>query len=259
MKDEQLLLDRLNEMSEPSNIFNQTIHENCQRRGHFEAGEFVYELGSKEEALGYCLYAIGCKGPLTPAYCGVTQYNNHTSWCVNSGGPCIGCAAADPWNTANNWVTDNTPFYQRQRNIQIGDWFVYPSAIALTVTGVVALGLIVHGIGMKLSGRVPGGPPFEEVRVWDIKHPEKKIGDYDPVVYEEAREKYYPPHHEKPGSVVTKLEQEAAADRAKKNLSADHDSITHSPVGIHREDGHSSTARSATGKSRSGLDDHKER
>ena len=236
MKDEQLLLDRLNEMSEPANIFNQTVHENCQRRGHFEAGEFVYELGSKEEALDYCLYAIGCKGPLTPAYCGVTQYNNHTSWCVNSGGPCIGCAAADPWNTANNWVTDNTPFYQRQRNIQIGDAFVYPTAIALGVTGVVALGLIVHGIGMRVTKRSPGGAPYEEVRVWDIKHPDRRIGDYDPVVYEEAREKYDPPKHDKPGTVVTILEQEAAADMAGKRQGADHDADTHTPLKRHDAD-----------------------
>ena len=46
-------------------MFNQTIHDNCERRGHFENGEFVYAFGTKEEALNYCLYPMGCRGPQT--------------------------------------------------------------------------------------------------------------------------------------------------------------------------------------------------
>ena len=52
----------LNEFNMPSSMYGQTIHDNCERRGHFENGEFVYEFGSEEEAKGYCLYALGCKG-----------------------------------------------------------------------------------------------------------------------------------------------------------------------------------------------------
>lgn len=66
------LLD-LDGEAKPQGIFGETIHDNCERRGHFENGEFVYEFGSKEEALGYCLYPLGCKGPQTKANCGVTM------------------------------------------------------------------------------------------------------------------------------------------------------------------------------------------
>ena len=45
-----------------------------------------------------------------------------------------------------------------------------------------AAALVVHGFGMKLSGRMDGGAPFEKIRKWDAKHPDQEIGTYaDPV------------------------------------------------------------------------------
>jgi hydrogenase small subunit len=182
MKDATLLLDRLNDKGMPSDLFTQTIHDNCERRGHFENGEFVYEFGSEEEALGYCLYPLGCRGPQTRAVCGITMYNNRRSWCVQAGAPCIGCCEADPSNPSNNWVQVNTPFQKRMRNIHIGGLSVQPTTVALTVTGALAAVLVVHGFGMKLSGRMDGGAPFETIRAWDAKHPDQEIGTYaDPV------------------------------------------------------------------------------
>ena len=163
-------LPDLNAENKPAGIFNQTIHDNCERRGHFENGEFVYEFGSKEEALGYCLYPLGCRGPQTKANCGVTLWNNRRSWCVQAGTPCIGCCEANP---------NDPPFYKRHRDLRIGDWMVQPGTIALIITGVVAGALVVHGFGMKITGRMDGGADFEKVRGWDAKHPDKSIGKYD--------------------------------------------------------------------------------
>ena len=172
-------LPDLNAENKPAGIFNQTIHDNCERRGHFENGEFVYEFGSKEEALGYCLYPLGCRGPQTKANCGVTLWNNRRSWCVQAGSPCIGCCEANPNDPGQNWVEVNTPFYKRHRDLRIGDWMIQPGTIALVITGVVAGALVVHGFGMKISGRMDGGADFEKVRGWDAKHPDKSIGKYD--------------------------------------------------------------------------------
>lgn len=163
----------------PAGIFNQTIHDNCERRGHFENGEFVYEFGSPEEALGYCLYPLGCRGPQTKSNCGVTLWNNRRSWCVQAGSPCIGCCEANPNNPGQNWVEVNTPFYKRHRDLRIGDWVVQPGTIALGITGILAAALVVHGFGMKVSGRMDGGADFEKVRSWDAKHPDNSIGKYD--------------------------------------------------------------------------------
>ncbi len=42
--------------------------------------------------------------------------------------------------------------------------------------------LVVHGFGMKASGRMDGGAPFEKIRKWDAKHPDQEVGTYaDPV------------------------------------------------------------------------------
>ncbi len=170
---------QLDSMNKPVGIFGQTVHDNCERRGHFENGEFVYKFGSKEEELGYCLYPLGCRGPQTNSNCGVTMWNNRRSWCVQSGAPCIGCCEADPNNINDNWVEVNTPFYERHRDLRIGDWTVQPYAVAFAVTGAVAAALVVHGFGMKAVGRMDGGADFEDVRTWDAKHPDKSIGQYE--------------------------------------------------------------------------------
>lgn len=92
---------------------------------------------------------------------------------------CIGCCEANPNDPGDNWVEVNTPFYKRHRDLRIGDWVVQPEAIALTLTGIVAACLVVHGFGMKASGRLDGKVRFEEKRAWDAKHPENSIGQYD--------------------------------------------------------------------------------
>ena len=178
---EVLLLNKLPELNaenKPAQIFGQTIHDNCQRRGHFENGEFVYQFGSPEEAKGYCLYPLGCRGPQTKANCGIVRYNHRRSWCIEAGAPCIGCCEANPENPGQNWVEVNTPFLKRHRDLRIGDFMVQPGTIALGLTGIVAAALVVHGFGMKAAGRVPQGAEFEKVRAWDAKHPDKSIGVY---------------------------------------------------------------------------------
>ena len=172
--------------NKPELIFGQTIHDNCQRRGHFENGEFVYQFGSEEEKKGYCLYPVGCRGPQTYANCGIVRYNHRRSWCVESGAPCIGCCEAAPMDPGHNWVEVNTPFFKRHRDLRIGDWMVQPGTIALTITAVLAAALVVHGFGMKMAGRAPKGAEFEKIRKWDAKHPDRSIGQYDQEVWDEV-------------------------------------------------------------------------
>jgi hydrogenase small subunit len=160
------ILDKLDEFGRPKYIFGQTIHDNCPRRGHFENGEFVYQFGSAEEAKGYCLYPVGCKGPQTYTNCPIVRWNNQTSWCVESGAPCIGCGDF-------NWVDENAPFLGRFREVGIGTgadgrgWD--PAVSAAAVGGVVVGALAIHGIGMKAAGRIGEGPPTEEMKEHDKK------------------------------------------------------------------------------------------
>lgn len=153
----------------PKAIYGQTIHDNCPRRGHFENGEFVTEFGSPEEAMGYCLYKVGCKGPQTFANCPIVRWNRRASWCVESGAPCIGCASMD-------WVDNNSPFLKRLSDMRIGDTNVQPGTVGGAVGGVAAAALVAHGLGMKAAGRVGDGPPMEEMKAYDRKRM-KRGGD----------------------------------------------------------------------------------
>ena len=171
-------LPALNGENKPAGIFDQTIHDNCERRGHFENGEFVYQFGS-ERAMGYCLYPLGCRGPQTKSNCGVVLWNNRRSWCVQSGAPCIGCCEDNPNDPGQNWVEVNTPFYKRHRDLRIGDWMFSPARLLIVITGPSPRALVVHGFGMKGVGRMDGGADFEKVRGWDAEAPDKSIGKYD--------------------------------------------------------------------------------
>ena len=160
------ILKELDEFGRPKLIFGHTIHDNCPRRGHFENGEFVYQFGSPEEAAGYCLYAVGCKGPQTYTNCPIVRWNDKVSWCVGSGSPCIGCGGF-------NWVDENTPFLNRMRHIGDGagasNGGYNPGSVAAAAGGVVVGALVVHGLGMAAAGRIGEGPETEEMKDHDRK------------------------------------------------------------------------------------------
>lgn len=164
------ILGKLDASGRPKYLFSQTIHDNCPRRGHFENGEFVYEFGSEEEAKGYCLYPVGCKGPQTYTTCPTTRWNDGQSWCVQSGSPCIGCMGF-------NWVDENTPFLGRFRNLALNGKGGIDPTVAGGIAGAAVAGvLVVHGFGMWKAGRVGHGAPTEEMKEWDAKRLGKKKG-----------------------------------------------------------------------------------
>ena len=204
-------LPDMNADNKPRIVFNSYIHDRCERRGHFENGEFVYKFDSEEEKLGFCLYAMGCKGPQTKNDCPIVRWNRRVSWCVNSGAPCIGCSQADPMTTKHNWVDMNTPFLRRFRNIRIGDFVLQPALAAMVAGGVVAVALVAHGFGMKLTGRTKGRP-FEKTRKWDSKHPDKAVSE---LVREAAASAGTARATAQVGQEKDTLEAAAAADEAR--------------------------------------------
>ncbi|MCL2818203.1 MAG: hydrogenase small subunit [Actinomycetia bacterium] len=165
------IVNRLDANGRPKWLYGSTIHDNCPRRGHFENGEFVYEFGSDEEAMGYCLYPVGCKGPQTYRRCPMIRWNSSVSWCVDSGGPCIGCAN---WN----WVDQNAPFRGRFRRVGagvLGSGGVDPAIAAAAIGGIAGAALIAHGFGMKAAKRIGSNATLktEECKEWETKHAKK--------------------------------------------------------------------------------------
>lgn len=98
-------LPDLDDKGRPLFAFGKSIHDQCQRRSHFENGEFVTSFGSEEAKKGYCLYQVGCKGPDTFNNCPSVRFNDGTSWPVQAGHPCIGCSEPNFWDKMS-------PFYK---------------------------------------------------------------------------------------------------------------------------------------------------
>ena len=76
----------LDEHGRPKMFFSKLIHDNCPLRGHFDAGRFAQKWGEP-----YCLYKLGCKGPVTKANCPEKKFNSGTNYCLDNRHPCIGC------------------------------------------------------------------------------------------------------------------------------------------------------------------------
>src|SRR5574341_204274 len=95
----------LDHVRRPMFAYGKSIHDNCERRAHFDAGQYVEAWGDEGHRTGYCLYKMGCKGPVAFQNCPIVRWNEATSWPVGCGHPCIGGAEPDFWDTM-------TPFYR---------------------------------------------------------------------------------------------------------------------------------------------------
>ncbi len=91
-------LPALDVYNRPKWAYGLRIHDLCERRGRFDAGEFVQEFGDEGAKKGYCLYKVGCKGPYTFNNCSRERFNQHTSWPIQAGHGCIGCSEPDFWD-----------------------------------------------------------------------------------------------------------------------------------------------------------------
>jgi len=85
-------LPALDELNRPKFAYERVIHENCPRRAHFDAGRFASAFGDEGHRKGWCLYKLGCKGPVTHAACSTRHFNEIPGvWPIGIGAPCLGC------------------------------------------------------------------------------------------------------------------------------------------------------------------------
>jgi len=85
-------LPELDELGRPKFAYARVIHEDCPRRPHFDAGRFAEQFGDEGHRLGYCLFKLGCKGPVTHSNCSLESFCElPNSWPVGIGHPCFGC------------------------------------------------------------------------------------------------------------------------------------------------------------------------
>lgn len=83
---------KLDALGRPKFAYDRTIHDHCPRRAHFDAGRFALQFGDEGHRQGWCLYQLGCKGPVTHAPCSTRHFNDVVDcWPIGMGHPCVGC------------------------------------------------------------------------------------------------------------------------------------------------------------------------
>jgi quinone-reactive Ni/Fe-hydrogenase small subunit len=147
-------LPALDAYNRPKWAYRLRIHDLCERRGHFDAGEFVEQFGDQGAKDGYCLYKVGCKGPYTFNNCSKNKFNEDTSWPVQVGFGCIGCSEPDFWDTMG---TVNEPLKDRLYNTTFG------GLGADTTADKIGVGLLVAtGVGIAAHAAIAAIKPPKE-------------------------------------------------------------------------------------------------
>jgi hydrogenase small subunit len=94
-------LPELDEKRRPKAFFGETIHDRCYRRPFYDQGKFAKTFDDEGARKGWCLFELGCKGPVTYNACATVKWNGGTSWPVESGHGCLGCSEPDFWDAGS--------------------------------------------------------------------------------------------------------------------------------------------------------------
>ena len=132
---------QLDNIGRPLWAYSGRLHDNCYRRGHFEAGEYVREWGDDGAKKEYCLYMMGCKGPFTWNNCTTVEYNQDMSFPMRAGHGCIGCSEPVFWDRM-------TPFEKPNADAKIIIPGVEATAdeFGVALLGAAGVGIAAHAI-----------------------------------------------------------------------------------------------------------------
>jgi len=133
-------------LARPLFAYGKRIHDNCERRAHFDAGQYAENFGDEAHRQGHCLYKLGCKGPETFHNCPTIRYNEGTSWPVMAGHGCIGCSEPQFWDTM-------TPFYRRLPQVPGFGVEVDVDKIGIGLAAATAVAFAGHGVISGIRGK----------------------------------------------------------------------------------------------------------
>ena len=162
----------LDDQGRPTMFYGELIHHNCPRYSYFERGQF-----SKKFSDPYCMYQLGCKGPVTHADCPKRLWNSGTNWCVGANSLCHGCAEPS-FPDFKDYLPEGSSSIRRQPasweveqlQVQTEEKKGFNPVVAGVVGGVVgaAVGAAVVGGGLyvankaKSKGSSEGTPESQE-------------------------------------------------------------------------------------------------
>jgi hydrogenase small subunit len=102
-------LPELDSRGRPTVFFGDTIHDRCYRRPFYDQGKFAKTFDDEGARNGWCLYELGCKGPVTHNACATTKWNGGVSFPIESGHGCIGCSEPDFWDAGGFYKALSMP------------------------------------------------------------------------------------------------------------------------------------------------------
>lgn len=136
-------LPELDRQGRPKAFYSKRVHDSCYRRPYYDAGLFAESWDDQNAKEGYCLYKLGCKGPLTYNSCGIIKWNGGVSYPIQSGHGCIGCSEDGFW--------DGGSFYSRATNIPGIQEEGTADTVGKVAAGVLAGGIAVHAAAAAIS------------------------------------------------------------------------------------------------------------
>lgn len=95
----------LDHQHRPKAFYGETIHDRCYRRPFFDQGKFAETFDDEAARRGWCLYQLGCKGATTHNACASIKWNQGSSFPVQSGHGCLGCAEPQFWDAGGFYLS----------------------------------------------------------------------------------------------------------------------------------------------------------
>ena len=138
-------IPQLDHLGRPKAFYGRRVHDTCYRRPNYDAGLFVETFDDENAKRGYCLYKMGCRGPVTYNACGVIRWNAGVSYPIQSGHGCIGCSEANFW--------DNGPFYQHLASFPGFGIETTADTVGAVVGAVTVAGIAAHAISTNIRKR----------------------------------------------------------------------------------------------------------
>ena len=158
-------LPELDGQGRPKEFYGRRVHDTCYRRPYYDAGLFVETWDDEKARKGYCLYKMGCRGPVTYNACSVTRWNEGTSYPIQSGHGCIGCSENGFW--------DNGPFYQHLASFPGFGIESTADTIGTAVGIAAAAGVTAHAITTNIRKR----KLIKETKEESVNHKNNGGGD----------------------------------------------------------------------------------
>lgn len=102
-------LPELDQLGRPMAFYGNNIHDRCYRRPFYDKGLFADSFDDEGAKKGWCLFKLGCKGPITYNACATTKWNEGTSFPIEAGHGCLGCSEPNFWDMGGFYAALSEP------------------------------------------------------------------------------------------------------------------------------------------------------